>query len=79
MNTPGNKLSRSKRRKSKSKHTKLDYDLLEIEEIHESLISKFNDSWENIQINNLCNSDINELIVKTIETAATETLPEKIE
>ena len=30
-------------------------------------------------LNNLGNSDINELIVKTIETTATETLPEKIE
>ena len=45
----------------------------------ENLISKFSNSWDNIQINNLDNNDINDLIIKNIETAATETLPETFE
>ena len=45
----------------------------------ENLISKFSNSWDNIQINNLENNDINDLIIKNIETAASETLPETVE
>ncbi|XP_066914954.1 uncharacterized protein [Clytia hemisphaerica] len=78
IKSPGNKLSRAKRRKPKTKHKKLNYDLLDTEEVRETLISNFNNSWENIQINNLDNDEINDLIIKTIETTATETLPETI-
>ena len=79
MNTPGNKLSRARKRKPKTIRKKLNYKLLENDDTCENLIPKFSDSWDNIQINNLDNNDINDLIIKNIEIAATETLPETIE
>ena len=53
--------------------------MLETDEVRENLISKFSNSWENIQLTNLNNSNINDLIINKIETAATEILPETIE
>ena len=68
MNTPGNKLSRA--RKPKTFRKKLNYKLLENDDIQicENLISKFSNSWDNVQI--LHNHDINDLIIKNIETVA---------
>jgi len=78
MNTPGNKLSRFKKRQPKSVRKKLDYSLLETDEIRQNFLSKFSGSWENIQVNNLDNNTINDLLIKSIETAAAETLPETV-
>ena len=72
MNTPGNKVSRAKRRKPKVNRRKLDYNSLKNDNIRENLTLKFSNAWENIQLTDLDNSNINDLIIKTIETAATE-------
>ena len=58
MNTPGNKLSLARKRKPKIIRKKLNYKLLENDDMCENLISKFSNSWDNIQINNLDNNDI---------------------
>ena len=79
MNTPGNKSSRVRKRKAKTIRKKLNYKLLENDDMCENLISKFSNSWDNIQINNLENNGINDLIIKNIETAASKTLPETVE
>lgn len=79
MNTPGNKLSRAKKRKPKHTRKKLNFKMLETDEVRKNLISKFSNSWENIQLTNLNNSNINDLIINKIETATTDILPETIE
>ena len=46
MNTPGNKSSRVRKRKAKTIRKKLNYKLLENDDMCENLISKFSNSWD---------------------------------